>query len=122
MESGSSNHSLNLLAGEIVEVRSREEILATLDHKGVLNNMPFMPEMLQYCGKRFRVFRRADKTCDTIADYRSRRMFDTVHLADLRCDGSAHGGCQAGCLVFWKEAWLKRVPADGTATEPATAP
>jgi len=30
----------------------------------------------------------------------------TVHL-DTRCDGSAHDGCQAGCLLYWKEEWLK---------------
>src|SRR6185295_7920545 len=29
----------------------------------------------------------------------------------------AHGGCQAGCLLFWKEEWLKPVvsPASGNA-------
>jgi len=26
-----------------------------------------------------------------------------------RCDGRAHGGCQAGCLIFWKEVWLKQL-------------
>ena len=31
-----------------------------------------------------------------------------VHL-ETRCDGSAHGGCQASCLLFWKDAWLKPV-------------
>jgi hypothetical protein len=36
-------------------------------------------------------------------------MHDAVHLEGLRCDGSAHGGCQAGCLLFWKEVWLERV-------------
>ena len=36
-------------------------------------------------------------------------MTGAVHLDDLRCSGEAHGGCQAGCLVFWKESWLKRV-------------
>ena len=36
-------------------------------------------------------------------------MHDTVYLDDLRCDGSGHGGCQAGCLLYWKEAWLRRV-------------
>jgi hypothetical protein len=36
-------------------------------------------------------------------------MENAVHLESLRCDGEAHGGCQAGCLIFWKEAWLKRV-------------
>ena len=32
----------------------------------------------------------------------------------VRCDGSAHDGCQAGCLLFWKLAWLKAAdaPAD----------
>src|SRR5690242_3042732 len=56
--------SPELKAEEWVEVRSRREILATLDQRGRLDGMPFMPEMFQYCGKRFRVFKRADKTCD----------------------------------------------------------
>ena len=104
---------LNLHAGEIVEVRSEQEILATLDERGEIDGMPFMPEMLEFCGKRFRVFKRADKTCDTIKLTGSRRIHDTVHLEDLRCNGQAHGGCQAMCLFFWKEAWLRRV--DGRA-------
>ena len=41
----------------------------------------------------------------------SRRMDSTVYLEDLRCDGSAHGGCQAGCKLYWKDAWLRRVDA-----------
>jgi hypothetical protein len=65
--------------------------------------------MFEFCGKQFRVYKRADKTCDTIYNTGSRRMWDTVHLDDLRCSGSAHDGCQARCLLFWKEAWLTRV-------------
>ena len=34
----------------------------------------------------------------------------------VRCDGAAHGGCQAGCLIFWKEAWLK---GPGVESQPA---
>ena len=56
-----------LQAGDWVEVRSKEEILRTLDKQGRLDGLPFMPQMFQYCGKRFRVFKRAHKTCDTIA-------------------------------------------------------
>jgi hypothetical protein len=68
--------------------------------------------MFQYCGQRFRVYKRAHKTCDTITGkFVGRRLPDGVHL-DLRCDGRAHGGCQAACLIFWKEAWLK--PVSGT--------
>src|SRR4029077_21036356 len=102
------NRRLDLKAGEWVEVRSQSEILATLDEHGRLENLAFMPEMLQYCGKRFRVFKRADKTCEYTQKWSIRRMKDSVHLEGLRCDGTGHGGCQAGCLTFWKEAWLKR--------------
>ena len=106
---------LDLRAGELVEVRSAAEVRATLDEKGELDSLPFMPEMLQYCGRQFRVSKRADKTCDTIVKYHARRMYRTVHLEQLRCDGCGHDGCQAGCLTFWKQAWLKRseVKPDG---------
>jgi hypothetical protein len=99
-----------LKAGDWVEVRSQEEVLATLDGLGCLDNLPFMPEMLDHCGKRFRVWKRADKTCDPAnAPWTIRRMTDSVHLEGLRCSGVSHGGCEAGCLIFWKEAWLKSV-------------
>ena len=92
--------------GDWVEVRQREEILATLNEDGELENMPFMPEMLAFCGMRFQVYKRAHKTCDTVFPVRSRRLSRTYHLS-TRCSGQAHGGCQAGCLLFWKEAWLR---------------
>ena len=92
-----------------MEVKSREEILSTLDSKGCLDSLPFMPEMFAFCGSRVRVYKRAHKTCDTINFTGGRRMESAVHLAGVRCDGQAHGGCQAECLIFWKEAWLKRV-------------
>jgi len=108
--------------GDWVEVRSKEEILGTLDKQGRLDGMPFMPQMFQYCGKRFKVYRRAHKTCDTIAfnwDSPGRKLPDGIHL-DLRCDGKAYGGCQAACLIYWKEAWLK--PGDGAGRQAEAAP
>jgi hypothetical protein len=102
-----------LRRGDLVEVRSAAEILATLDDQAALDAMPFMPEMVAYCGRRFSVDRRTEKVCDTIKDYNSRRITDCVFLDDLRCDGSGHDGCQAECRLGWKEAWLKRVgPSD----------
>ncbi len=97
-----------LRAGDWVEVRSKEEILRTLDKNGRLEGMPFMPQMFEHCGKRLQVYKRAHKTCDTINPTAGRRVTEAVHL-DTRCDGKAYGGCQASCLIFWKEAWLKPV-------------
>lgn len=107
-----------LRAGDWVEVRSKEEILRTLDGNGRLDGMPFMPEMLAFCGNKFQVHKRAHKTCDTIFPIRGRRVDLAVHL-ETRCDGSGHGGCQAGCLIFWKEAWLK--PIRGNSSERASS-
>jgi len=67
-----------------------------------------------FCGRRFQVYKRAHKTCDTVFPVRGRRVDRAVHL-DTRCDGQAHGGCQATCLIFWKEAWLR--PIDGTSAD-----
>ena len=108
-----------LSAGDWVEVRSKAEILKTLGKDGKIDGLPFMPEMFAFSGRRFQVSKRAHKTCDTVNDYKGRKMKDSVHLEDLRCDGAAHAGCQAGCLLFWKQAWLKPV-ADGTSTTPSS--
>ncbi len=104
-----------LRAGDWVEVRSAEEILASLDEQGCLEGLPFMPEMLQFCGKRLQVFKSAHKACNTLGGGGILRMKDAVHLNGIRCDGKAHGGCQAGCLLFWKQAWLKPAATDPTA-------
>ena len=62
------------------------------------------------CGQRLRVYKRAHKTCDTVngpkTGYLGRRLPNGVHL-ELRCDGEAYDGCQAACLLFWKEEWLE---------------
>jgi hypothetical protein len=93
-------------SGEWVEIRSEAEIRATLDAEGNLDGLPFMPEQVKYCGRKYRIFRRADRV---FLDYHYYvvRLKSTVLLDDLRCDGSAHGGCQMKCMMFWKEAWLR---------------
>jgi len=52
-----------LRSGDFVEIRTPEEILQTLDVDRTLDQLPFMPEMVEYCGKRFRVAKRVVKTC-----------------------------------------------------------
>jgi hypothetical protein len=115
-------------AGDVVEVRSKAEILATLDEQGCIDGLPFMPEMFKFCGQRVQVRAVAHKTCDVAQQtLKVRRLHSTVHLGNLRCDGSAHGGCQADCTLFWNDAWLKPAEASsppdrGAAGTSPTAP
>ena len=98
---------MSFRAGDRVVVKSQEEILASLDRAGELESMPYLAEMLTYCGQELRVSAVAHKTCDTINKTGGRRVRNAVHLDGVRCDGLAHGGCQAACLIFWKTEWLR---------------
>jgi hypothetical protein len=111
-----SRTSSRLRAGDLVTVRTSHEILKTLDANGTLDDLPFMPEMLEFCGKRFRVRNRVvQATIDgaflghhTESFVREFRNNDVVILQDVRCSGAQHHGCQRGCAIFWKEAWLEK--------------
>ena len=113
--------SATLKAGDWVQVRTAEQIRATLDEQSQLDAMPFMPEMLRFCGQRFQVASRAHKTCDTVDYVGGRHLMDSVHLEGLRCDGAGHGGCDALCLLFWKEAWLEQVDGPDAANGSTSA-
>jgi hypothetical protein len=93
------------MPGDLVEVLSVAEILSTLDKNGALGGLPFMPEMLAFCGQEFRVSRGAFKTC--VDDGEMRQLDNTVFLEEARCNGASHAGCDRGCLIFWNTAWLK---------------
>jgi len=106
--------------GDHVRVLQPAMILATLDRHGTLEGLPFMPEMIPYCGRRFRVSYRVEKTCVacTLGDGRAETQLrgfadgDVLFLERLRCSGSAHDGCGRACMLFWKASWLEGASAD----------
>src|SRR5437867_7632141 len=85
----SIKRKLGLKVGDWVVVRPAEEILATLDSNARFEELPFMPQMLQQCGKKFRVRKRAHKLCDTAFGTGGRQMTNAVFLDDSRCSGEA---------------------------------
>jgi hypothetical protein len=119
-EMKTSQDTARLRPGDVVAVRSSKEIFGTLDSDGTLDGLPFMPEMLEFCGKRFRLLNRVvQATIDdaflihhTESFVREFRNNDVVILTGVRCSGVDHDGCQRGCALFWKEAWLEKVDRD----------
>lgn len=103
-----------LRPGDLVEVKSAAEIAQTLDADGMLDYLPFMAEMLDFCGRRFRVSKKAFTVClsGPGGPYRTFSNDNVVTLDEVRCSGAAHDGCQKLCLIYWREEWLRKVSPD----------
>jgi hypothetical protein len=112
-----------LKTGDWVIVRTAQEIAETLEGDGTLEGLPFMPEMVPYCGGTYRVLRFAEKVCIEYPGgsykIRSFREDDVLILEGLRCGGEQHDGCGRACVYFWKAAWLRRSAAQTANRKPA---
>jgi hypothetical protein len=99
----------SLKAGDLVRVRSREEIEATLNHWRQLKGCSFMPEMWQYCGTTQRVLKPMERFVDE-RDLRAKKCKGIILLEGLNCQGTAEfGRCDRSCFYFWREEWLERI-------------
>jgi hypothetical protein len=108
-DNAASRRPMDLVPGDLVEVRLENEILATLDSFGKYRGLRFTPEMSKYYGKRFRVFKKLRKILvETTGELRTMKV-PIVLLERVYCDGSAHCGCDRACFCFWMEEWLDRV-------------
>lgn len=100
---------LDLKSGELVRVRSRDEILATLDNEGKLKGCSFIDVMWPYCGTTHRVFKPVRRFVDE-RNYQVRNTRGMVLLEGVMCTGTGfYGDCDRSCLFFWREEWLERV-------------
>jgi hypothetical protein len=112
---GAGGERLDLQPGELVEVRSRDEIFATLDDRDRTRGLRFDSEMLKYCGARGRVLRRVEHIIDESTGKMLHIKGDCIILDGVVCTGDYHRSCPRRIYPYWREAWLKRVPE----TQPA---
>jgi len=98
-----------LNAGDLVRVRSREEIQATLDRWKSLKGCGFLDEMANYCGTTQRVLKRVEQFIDE-RDYRLKKAGGIVLLEGALCSGG--GKCDRACFFFWREEWLEKLAGD----------
>jgi hypothetical protein len=96
-----------LKAGDMVRIRSSDEIKASLDSHGRLKGCGFMPEMEPYCNTVQRVFKPVERFLDEY-DYTVRKVKGIVLLESLYCLGVAGAGrCDRSCFYFWRVEWLE---------------
>ena len=102
---------LGLKKGDLVRVKSKKDIIKTLDESHRLNGCAFMDEMSQFCETEQAVY----KKVEYFFDERLCKFFkakDIVLLDGLKCSGklSSFGPrCDRSCYYFWKEAWLEKL-------------
>lgn len=116
------SETLSLHAGELVEIKSLGEIIATLDVKGRNRGLHFSGDQRRFCGGRYRVLTRAD---NYIAEGTGemKHFKSTVILEDVLCDSSyyAFGGCCRSDVLYWHEIWLKRVNPEVSGPRPSSS-
>jgi len=103
-----------LKAGDVVRVRSREEIQATLNYWRELKGCTMMQEMWPYCGTTQRVLKSVERFFDE-RDCRLKKCRGVVSLEGLECQGTEKfGPCDRSCFYFWREEWLEKIDGPGT--------
>ena len=97
--------------GDLVVVRSLEEIRRTLDQTGKHDGLKFLRPMAQFCGETHRVMKRVKYILDD-RTHVVRKTRNTVLLDGVICHGEGIYGrenCDRSCFFFWKDAWLEKV-------------
>ena len=99
---------LDLQVGEWAVVKSRAEILATVDHEGRNRGMTFEAEMIPYCGKVYRVVQRVDRIVDERTGKIRQLGSVGIILQDVICASAYRTPCPRSNYLYWREIWLRR--------------
>jgi hypothetical protein len=106
---------LHLQPGEVVRIKSREEILATLDSDLLNRGMGFDEEMSRYAGQVARVQSRVDRCIDERTGEMLTMKYPCIVLENIICAGVFNVSCPREFIPFWREIWLERVTPDTAA-------
>lgn len=99
----------DLQPGDLVRIRSDEEVRSTLNKDNIFKGLGIMPEMAKFYGKEYRVFKKIDRIM-VEATGELRQIRSPTYLLDgVYCDGEFHKGCDRSCFLLWKREWLIKV-------------
>jgi hypothetical protein len=105
---------LDLRPGELVQIKSKEEIAETLTKEGRNKGLWFDREMMAYCGQIFRVRRRITRFINDRDGKMIELKSDCVTLDGCVCSGDhslSRWFCARAIYPYWREIWLRRVVA-----------
>src|SRR5262249_48604253 len=104
----SPHDTLDLVPGEVVRVKTKREIEATLNAASRNRGVWFDVEMLRYCGGEYRVVARVNRLLDERAGIMRSIANPCIRLEGIAASGEYLGLCAQNELIFWREIWLAR--------------
>jgi hypothetical protein len=99
----------DLQPGELVRVKSKQDIMATLNSDLLNRGLGFEEEMSRYCGREARVLRRVDRCIDERTGRLLEMKNPCIVLENTICAGAYNANCPRSIYSFWREIWLERV-------------
>jgi hypothetical protein len=105
---GARTPIVNVAPGQLVEIRSKDEIMPTLSQENRNRHMLFDSEMIPFCGTRARVNRHVQRIIDETTG-KMIKLSDCVVLDDVVCQGIYHRFCQREIPSYWRSAWLRTI-------------
>ena len=103
---------LKLQTGDLVRVKTHQEILTTLDKRNKNRGLSFDVEMVPFCGHVYRVRTRVDRFIDEKTGRMMSLKTPAVILEGVFCQSrfsKRRMFCPRGLHSWWREVWLERV-------------
>jgi len=111
---------LNLQPGELVRVKSHEEILQTITTANFNRGMRWDAELVPYCGGTYRVLKRVNQIIHEQTGKMQKMKTPCIILEDVTCQ-ALYSACRMNCpkamYPYWREIWLERVSAAAAESE-----
>jgi hypothetical protein len=99
----------DLKPGDLVEIRSDEEIRSTLNDENKFKGLGVMPEMRRFYGNKYHVFKKINRILiEETGELRTIKS-PTYILEGVFCNGEFHMDCDRSCFLLWKREWLKKL-------------
>jgi hypothetical protein len=106
---GGPVETLDLKAGELVRIKSKAEIEATLNSQLRNRGMGFEAGLAQFCGQTARVLGRVERCLDEPTGRMLTMKTPCIVLDGIVCPKVPNLNCPRAHLPFWREIQLERV-------------
>jgi hypothetical protein len=103
---------LDLRPGELVRIKSKQEIERTLDERQRNRGLFFDLEEIRFCGDVFKVRSRVSRIIDEASGRMLQMKQPCIVLEGVVCNSECHLdrlNCPRAIPAYWRELWLERV-------------